>query len=331
MKKRKVKLKRSRSSSAKVWAGIIGVLLFLCFLGILAPDTSDTSEREPTVVADVETLSSEVPTATDTPPADIPSPETQAEAGTKNVEPDNPSPNDQSNPDGYPALPEGLERAVVTQVIDGDTVDVSLNDQVVRLRLIGMDTPETVHPSKPVECFGREASDQAKAMLAGQSVLLETDDSQDSVDRYGRQLRYVWLPDGRLFNLEMIAQGYAFEYTYNVPHKYHGAFVRAEQAAREQQLGLWAPEACNGEQRPADSSPAAPQLSPTESVPTQPPPVEQPQGDQAENCDPSYPGVCIPPYPPDLDCGEITYRRFEVLQPDPHGFDRDKDGIGCES
>ena len=49
------------------------------------------------------------------------------------------------------------------------------------------------------------------------------------------------------------------------------------------------------------------------------------------NCDPSYPTVCIPPYPPDLDCGEISYKRFKVLQPDPHGFDRDKDGIGCES
>ncbi len=48
-------------------------------------------------------------------------------------------------------------------------------------------------------------------------------------------------------------------------------------------------------------------------------------------CDPSYPGVCIPPYPPDLDCGEIRYANFEVLQPDEHGFDPDKDGIGCES
>ncbi len=49
------------------------------------------------------------------------------------------------------------------------------------------------------------------------------------------------------------------------------------------------------------------------------------------NCDPSYPDVCIPPYPPDLDCGEIRYTNFYVLQPDPHGFDGDKDGIGCES
>ncbi len=51
----------------------------------------------------------------------------------------------------------------------------------------------------------------------------------------------------------------------------------------------------------------------------------------APACDPSYPGVCIPPYPPDLNCPDIPYHRFQVLQPDPHGFDRDKDGIGCES
>ncbi len=61
---------------------------------------------------------------------------------------------------------------------------------------------------------------------------------------------------------------------------------------------------------------------------TQAPVVTQPP---VQNCDPSYPSVCIPRYPPDLDCGEITFRRFTVLPPDPHGFDGDNDGIGCES
>lgn len=55
------------------------------------------------------------------------------------------------------------------------------------------------------------------------------------------------------------------------------------------------------------------------------------QPTQENDCDPSYPTVCISSYPPDLDCGEISYKRFKVLQPDPHGFDRDRDGIGCES
>ena len=67
-----------------------------------------------------------------------------------------------------------------------------------------------------------------------------------------------------------------------------------------------------------------PTMTPQPPVPVQPTPSE-------ENCDKSYPDVCIPPYPPDLDCGEISYSNFEVLQPDPHRFDGDKDGIGCES
>ena len=52
---------------------------------------------------------------------------------------------------------------------------------------------------------------------------------------------------------------------------------------------------------------------------------------QETNCDPSYPGVCIPPYPPDLNCGDVSDKKFEVLPPDPHGFDSDGDGVGCES
>src|SRR5262249_7863601 len=119
-----------------------------------------------------------------------------------------------------PALPAGLPSATVAQLIDGDTVDVELDGQTVRVRLIGIDTPETVDPRKPVECFGREASAKAHELLDGQTVFLEDDPSQDNVDRYGRTLRYMWLSDGGLFNLEMIAQGYAFEYTYRLPYKY---------------------------------------------------------------------------------------------------------------
>ncbi len=62
-----------------------------------------------------------------------------------------------------------------------------------------------------------------------------------------------------------------------------------------------------------------------------PPPADDPQPPPQANCSPSYPGVCIPPYPPDLNCGDITFRRFTVLPPDPHGFDGDSDGVGCES
>ncbi|HWQ11592.1 MAG TPA: thermonuclease family protein [Roseiflexaceae bacterium] len=152
----------------------------------------------------------------------------------------------------YPRRPEGLERAQVLKVIDGDTLDVQLGGQEVRLRLIGLDTPESVDPRQPVECFGVEASNRAKELLGSQVVLLEADPGQDERDRFGRLLRFVWLEDGRLFNLEMIAQGYAFEYTYANPYKYQAAFRLAEQRARENRLGLWAPTTCNGERRPAE-------------------------------------------------------------------------------
>lgn len=149
-------------------------------------------------------------------------------------------------------MPQGLERATVTNVADGDTIEVSAHGQTERVRLIGVDTPETTHPSRPVECFGREASAFTRELLRGQTVLLEDDPTQDNRDRFNRLLRFVWLPDGRLANYEIIARGYGFEYTFRTPYRYQAQFKAAERAAREAQVGLWAPETCNGERRAAD-------------------------------------------------------------------------------
>lgn len=155
-----------------------------------------------------------------------------------------------------PSLPEEtLDRAVVKHVVDGDTIDVSLNGRTRRIRLIGVDTPETTHPSRPVECFGREASRFLTELVNGQTVLLESDPSQGDRDRYNRLLRFVWLPDGRLINYEIIAQGYGFEYTFRTPYKYQEQFKAAQRAARETQAGLWAPDACNGERTSATATP----------------------------------------------------------------------------
>ena len=155
--------------------------------------------------------------------------------------------------EGYPQRPGGLQRGQVTKVVDGDTLDVQLGGEEVRLRLIGMNTPESVDPRRPVECYGLEASARAKELLAGQAVYLEPDPSQDERDRYGRLLRYVWLEDGRLFNLEMIAQGYAYEYTYESKYKYQAEFRAAQERAQATRAGLWSPETCNGEPgRPAE-------------------------------------------------------------------------------
>ncbi len=155
----------------------------------------------------------------------------------------------------YPPLPADLVRAPVVRVVDGDTVDVQLDGRVERVRLIGINTPESVDPRRPVECFGVEAAANARAMLDGQVVLLEADPSQSDRDPNGRLLRYLWLADGRLVNLEQIAQGYAFEYTYAAPYRYQDRFRAAERAAREAEAGLWSPATCAGQRGVAEASP----------------------------------------------------------------------------
>jgi micrococcal nuclease len=127
----------------------------------------------------------------------------------------------------------------VTKVVDGDTIWVRTGPTRVKVRLIGLDTPETVDPRKPVQCFGPEASRRAQQLLERQRVFLEFDPSQGQVDRYGRALAYVWLPDGRLFNEVMIAEGFATEYTYDRAYKYQRDFRSAQAAAQSAKRGLW--------------------------------------------------------------------------------------------
>ena len=138
-----------------------------------------------------------------------------------------------------------LKYYFVTRVVDGDTIDVSIDGKVKRLRLIGINTPETVDPRKPVECFGVEASNKAKTLLTGKKVSLESDGSQGELDKYNRLLRYVFLEDGTNINLLMIKEGYAYEYTYNLPYKYQTEFKNAQKQAETNKAGLWSPNACN--------------------------------------------------------------------------------------
>ena len=146
----------------------------------------------------------------------------------------------------------------VVEVVDGDTVKLSINGTVETVRLIGIDTPESVHPTEPVECFGVEASDRAKQLLSDKQVEFETDSSQDTRDRYGRLLGYIILPDGRNFNKVMIEDGYAYEYTYDKPYKYQAEFKAAQSSAEANQHGLWAAGACESpeeeEQVPAQTT-----------------------------------------------------------------------------
>ncbi|MES2436757.1 MAG: thermonuclease family protein [Patescibacteria group bacterium] len=139
------------------------------------------------------------------------------------------------------ASPQTLPASVynVVQVVDGDTIKVEIDGTKQTLRLIGINTPETVDPRKPVECFGREASNKAKELLANQNVKIVADPTQDERDKYDRLLRYVYLEDGTNFNKLMIEQGYAYEYTYDVPYQYQEDFKAAQRYAQQNKLGLW--------------------------------------------------------------------------------------------
>ncbi len=136
--------------------------------------------------------------------------------------------------------------ATVTKVVDGDTIRVSINGESKTVRLIGVNTPETVDPRREVECFGKEASNRAKEVFTDKTVFLESDPSQGNTDKYDRLLRYMWLEDGTSFNKQMIAEGYAYEYTYDLPYKYQSDYKRAQIEARELKKGLWSDETCRG-------------------------------------------------------------------------------------
>ena len=158
-----------------------------------------------------------------------------------------------------PVQPPGLPAAKVTQVVDGDTIKVRLQGREYTLRLIGMDTPETVDPRKSVQCYGPEASNFAKRLLNNKTVHLETDKSQGELDKYARMLRYIWLPDGRMYNYVAVLEGYAREYTYKSAYRYSSDFSSAQSDARTNGRGLWDRSNCNGANssatQPANATP----------------------------------------------------------------------------
>lgn len=135
----------------------------------------------------------------------------------------------------------------VIKVFDGDTISVERNGVIEKVRFIGIDTPETKDPRKPVQCFGEEASKYTHSLLDNRRVRLEIDTSQGERDRYGRILAYVWRDDGVFLNRQLIAEGYAHEYTYqDKAYFYQDEFQKAEDLARTQAKGLWSPDTCNG-------------------------------------------------------------------------------------
>jgi micrococcal nuclease len=135
-----------------------------------------------------------------------------------------------------------MVRAEVVDHVDGDTIRVRIPSPpgelniVETIRLIGVDTPETVHPNRPVERFGKEASAFTRQALLNKTVYLAFD--WDLRDRYGRLLAYIYTADGDCFNAVLIRQGYGHAYT-RYPFQFMEEFRALEQDARTAKRGLW--------------------------------------------------------------------------------------------
>ncbi|HLC76193.1 MAG TPA: lamin tail domain-containing protein [Candidatus Peribacterales bacterium] len=134
--------------------------------------------------------------------------------------------------------------AEVVSVVDGDTIDVDIGGIRERVRMIGIDTPETVHPKKSIEKFGREASEFTKKILLGKNIFLEFDEEER--DKYNRMLAYVLLMDGTNVNGELIRRGFAYAYL-RFPFAYSALFRAYEDEARKAKIGLWADEEATDE------------------------------------------------------------------------------------
>jgi micrococcal nuclease len=203
----------------------------------------------------------------------------------------------------------GGQAALVTRVVDGDTIEVLLGGRAVDVRLLGVDTPETVHPSEPVECYGPAASAFTSRALGGERVRLTYD--EERVDPYGRALAYVWL-DGDLFNRILVARGLATVTIYPPNDRYEGRLRGAQGAARSEGRGLWG--ACS--RAPGGDRPAG-------------------DGGGRSACTPGY-SKCLAPAR-DYDCSagggdgpRYAHGPIRVTGPDRYELDYDGDGIACE-
>lgn len=295
---------------------------------LAATDTAPPAATSPLTIA---------PTLPPTPDRAIPTPSlsnataavVEAQPSEPAVIPLPPTSTPANLPENTPA-PE-LEPARLVSVIDGDTIEVLVGGRQARLRLIGMDAPET--NQGPV-CYGPEAAARVAELLrpVAERLLLEKDVSE--ADRFGRLLRYVWYEGGSersMLNLELVRQGYARVATFPPDVKYQETFLQAEREARELQLGLW------GECSPTP-------VPPTETVPPQEPlspTVEPPATTQAADVASPTASTSLryDPGGPDRDCGDFSTHAeaqafFEAAggpASDPHRLDGDHDGVACET
>ena len=197
----------------------------------------------------------------------------------------------------------------VVSVGDGDTLRVQRGNKTITIRLSCIDAPEFAQVP-----WGLQSANRLKQLLpTGQAIQMR----EIERDRYGRTVAELYLGNQSV-NLQMVKEGQAVVYQQYIENcsETKDQYFQAEAQAKGQRLGFW-----------NQSNPVMPwdyrKGKRTSSAGSRSAP--------ASNCSPAYPDVCIPPAPPDLNCKDITYRNFRVLPPEPHNFDNDKDGIGCES
>ncbi len=128
----------------------------------------------------------------------------------------------------------------VTSVLDGDTFKAKIGRHNITVRMLGVDTPETVDPRKPEQCFGKEASDATKLLLTGHEVRLKLNPEREEKDKFGRYLAYVYRDDELFVNKHLLEQGYAKEYTYGKAYQRQKEFRATEKTSKENKIGMWA-------------------------------------------------------------------------------------------
>lgn len=195
---------------------------------------------------------------------------------------------------------------IVVKVIDGDTIKLD-NGQVVRY--IGMDTPETVDPRKPIQCFGQEAAKKNEELVLNKKVTLEKDVSE--TDRYDRLLRYVYV-DGLFVNLELVKQGYAYAATFPPDVKHQADFAEAQTYAQKNGLGLWS--ACKENSDTEQNQPVTEEEAPI----------------QTGNCECSSNTYNCTDFKTHAEA-QALFECCGGAKNDIHRLDSDGDGLACES